>query len=318
MMTIGANVATTTAREQAPAAAALTRGEVVPTSRRVPRAELRSASEIAAMREAGRVVRMALDAASRAAVSGVRPAVLDSIVAGVLAANRAEPVFQGWPGGITAYPSTCCVSVNDALVHGIPGDVPLVDGDVVAIDVGVRMRDWCADGATTIIIGKGDRRAEELRQTCSECLDLALALIRPGMRWSAVAEAMQSHAASHGFALATGFVGHGIGRSLHELPEAPSFVTPSLHARDDFTLLPGMTLAIEPMLIERPDEGCACIGRDGCAVGVATRVDSDGWTVRTVSGARSAHFEHTIVVLPNGIEVLTAPRFGGSGTRGVA
>jgi methionyl aminopeptidase len=274
--------------------------------RRAGVAEIRTPAEIELMAEAGRVAALALRAASAACVPGATTAAVDGAASGVIAAERCEPAFLGLRASpeAPAFPAATCVSVNEQVVHGVPGERRLADGDVVKIDCGVRCRGWCADAAVTVVVGQaGDDRFAMVARARA-MLDEAIAMIVPGRRWSEIAERLQCMALEGGYGLLTDLIGHGIGRSLHEWPEAPNSLSRSLLTRRDFTLLPGMTLAIEPML--------AMVGgqpvrrdQDGHPMGVATRVAADGWTVEALSGLPSAHFEHTVAVTGHGARVLT-------------
>jgi methionyl aminopeptidase len=197
----------------------------------------------------------------------------------------AEPAFKGYHG----YPATICASVNQEVVHGIPsGRRVLVEGDVVSIDLGVRLDGFYGDAAVTVPVGRiADRTAELLRVT-EEALHLAIAKVRVGGRVSDLGHAVQGHVERYGFSVVREFVGHGIGASLHEEPQIPNYGGPGRGPR----LSEGMVLAIEPMV----------------NLGKATvKVLSDGWTAVTTDGLPSAHFEHTVAVTPDGPLVLTAP-----------
>jgi methionyl aminopeptidase len=277
-----------------------------PRAPRRPMAEVRTDAEIELMAEAGRVVALALRAASAACVSGATTAAVDGAAAGVIAAERCEPAFLGLRASPTssAFPAATCVSVNEQVVHGIPGERRLAEGDVVKIDCGVRCRGWCADAAVTVAVGRVSDDALAMIARARAMLHEAVAMVAPGRRWSQIAERLQCMALEGGYGLLTELIGHGIGRSLHEWPEAPNSLSRSLLSRRDFTLLPGMTLAIEPMVAML---GGAPVRRDedGHPMGVATRVAADGWTVEALSGLPSAHFEHTLAVTRDGARVLT-------------
>ena len=195
--------------------------------------------------------------------------------------------------------------MNDEVVHGIPSSRVILDGDVVKIDCGVRYREWCADAAVTVCVGNVSPEIRAMVAHTQAMLQEAIDLVQPGVRWSTIAERLQNMAIEAKFGVVTDLMGHGIGRTLHEWPEAPNSVSRSLLERRDFTLLPGMTIAIEPMLTMNDGSVCAT-DRDGHLLGVATRILADNWTVVTASGLASAHFEHTIVVTNTGARVLTA------------
>ncbi|MCE9618554.1 MAG: type I methionyl aminopeptidase [Planctomycetes bacterium] len=277
------------------------------TVRRTAAIEIRSTEEIQRMTEAGRVAATALHAATTACVAGTSTASLDCVIAGVIAANRAEAAFVGYGKNDVrqAFPASSCISVNEEVVHGIPGPRVLVNGDVVKIDCGVRYREWCADAAVTVCVGRVSPEIRAMVDHTKAMLDEAVDLVQPGVRWSTIAERLQNMAIEGRYGVVTDLMGHGIGRTLHEWPEAPNSVSRSLLERRDFTLLPGMTIAIEPMLT-LSDGSASVRDRDGHLMGIATRLQADGWTVVTASGLPSAHFEHTIVVTRTGAQVLTA------------
>jgi methionyl aminopeptidase len=280
--------------------------DMQPRRPRRPVAELRTAAELECMAEAGRVAALALRAATAACVPGATTASVDGAAAGVIAAERSEPAFLGlrtMPDG-PAFPAATCVSVNEEVVHGIPGERRLAEGDVVKIDCGVRHRGWCADAAVTVAVGQASPERAAMIARAAAMLDEAVAMVRPGRKWSEIAQRLQVMALEGGFGLLTELIGHGIGRELHEWPEAPNSLSRSLLQRRDFTLLPGMTLAVEPML--------ALLGgqpvrrdQDGHPMGIDTRVAADGWTVVAANGQPSAHFEHTLAVTAAGCRVLT-------------
>lgn len=252
---------------------------------------LRSAAQISAMRAAGRVVREALDAAADACTAGATTAEVDAAAAGVIAARGAEPLFLNYPLYLPGqgFPCCTCVSVDDEVVHGIPGPRQLRGGELVSIDCGVRLDGWCADAAVTVAVDAPTPIGALLLATTRAALDEAISMIRPGRRWSEIAARIESIAEESGLAIVREYVGHGIGRSLHEAPEVPNHHDVTRVA-SDFTLRPGMTLAIEPMFVAgAPD----------------TVEQDDGWTVCTADGMSACHFEQSIAVTADGAEVLT-------------
>ncbi len=268
------------------------------------RASLRSQSEIAAIAATGRVVAEAISAGAEAAVAGACTAEVEQAVAEVFAIRGAEPVLR--EGAAVAasrrFPAVCCTSVNEVALHGVPGGRVLRDGDLLTIDAACRLDGWCADAARTIAIGEIDGTRKRLLATADACMACALEAIRPGRRWSEVAALMQDVVESAGFSIVTGWTGHGIGRTLHEWPPVPATLTEALLAGEDFTLLPGMVLAIEPVVVLQPPSP-----RSGeCARGVAVRTGVDGWSVETLSGSPACHLEHTVAVLRSGASALTA------------
>ncbi len=275
-------------------------------TRRAVASEIRSEQEIQHMAEAGHIAALALHAATVACVVGTSTASLDCVIAGVIAAHRAEAAFIGYGKSDTRepFPASSCISVNNEVVHGIPSSRVIRDGDVVKIDCGVRFREWCADAAVTVCVGNVSPEIRAMVAHTQAMLQEAIDLVQPGVRWSTIAQRLQDMAIEAKFGVVTDLMGHGIGRTLHEWPEAPNSVSRSLLERRDFTLLPGMTIAIEPMLTMN-DGSVSATDRDGHVLGVATRILPDNWTVVTANGLVSAHFEHTIVVTKTGARVLT-------------
>jgi methionyl aminopeptidase len=270
--------------------------------------ELRMADEIAAIRAAALVARSAVDAALRNAVVGTRPETLAAIVAGVVAAARAESALQVLPfdaldGGDRPFPAACCVAVNERLIHALPSDRPLKDGDVVTVDAAVRLGGWCADVADCAVVGRGTGRSVSMVEGCREMMEAAVATIAPGVRWSRVAMAMQAIAQVRSLGIVTKYAGHGVGRSLHEAPVAPCGLDEAFLERSDFTLLPDMVLSIEPTVVSRPD-GLQTIDGRGFAIGCELVADADGWTMCTRSGLPGCSVERTVLVTRNGCEVL--------------
>ncbi|MCE2882232.1 MAG: type I methionyl aminopeptidase [Planctomycetaceae bacterium] len=272
-----------------------------------PVVALRSVEEIVAIAKAGELAARALEAARSACVAGCTTADIDRAARAVIVDGGGEALFLGYRGAgrasveRNAYPAVTCISVNEELVHGVPGARVVCEGDVVAIDVGVRLDGWCADCATTVGVGTIDAESMRLLACGERMLDAAVGMVVPGRRWSDVARTVEAIASDAGFAVAVDFVGHGIGRELHEAPQVPCALNAAYLENGDFTLRPGMVLAIEPMIVsERPSRN-----ERGELVGPRATLSSDGWTVRVDSGARSCHFEHTIAVGRLGATVLT-------------
>ena len=203
------------------------------------------------------------------------------------------------------FPAEACVSVDDVILHGVPGEQVLSGGEIVSIDVAARFEGWCADAAITVPVGEIDATKARLLMAMSELLETAIDLVRPGIRWSTIARSMQDMAVGSGYGLVEGFTGHGVGEDLHEAPSVPSQLTAGLMGREDFTLRPGMVLAIEPTLVETGPISGPATRADGTASGVPVVLDPDGWSVRTLDGAVAAHVEHTIVVDRRGCRILT-------------
>jgi len=244
---------------------------------------LKTPAEIARMRAACDVVREVLDDLVRAAVPGVSTAELDRLARARTRERRAAPAFLGYHG----FPAALCVSLNDEVVHGIPSPARLLaEGDVVGLDYGVVLDGWYGDAARTVAVGSVSAAAARLLDVGREALARAVAAVRPGATTGDLGAAVQRYVESEGCSVVRDFVGHGIGRRLHELPHLPNFGTPGAGAK----LVPGMVIAIEPM-----------VNAGGAEV---SQLD-DGWTAVTADGSLSAHFEHTVAVTENGPEILT-------------
>ncbi len=245
---------------------------------------VKSPREIALMREAGRIVALAHKAASAMIRPGVTTKTLDDIIEKTIRDHDAIPSFKNYNG----FPSASCISLNEVVVHGIPhADIFLKDGDIVSIDIGAMYHGYHGDSAWSYACGTLTPAAKRLLEGTEACLHVGLAEAKSGNRLSDISHAIQAHAESLGFSVVREFVGHGIGKQLHEDPPIPNFGPPGRGV----TLKPGMTLAIEPMIN---------LGRK------EVRVLQDGWTTVTVDGSPSAHFEHTILITHTGYEILTA------------
>lgn len=255
---------------------------------------IKSPREIALMREAGRLVSRVLDELAAMVKPGVTTAELDQVAARLIREQGATALFLGVrnPQARFPFPASICSSVNGEVVHGIPNDRPLAEGDIVSVDCGVRLRGYCGDSARTLPVGKVGPKVQQLLDVTRGALDLALEHARPHVRWSKVARLMQRFVEERGFGVVREFVGHGIGREMHEEPKVPNYVERSGRS-SDFSLVPGMTLAIEPMVTAgRPEVVFA---------------DRDQWTIVTKDGSLAAHFEHTVAITESGLEILTAP-----------
>jgi methionyl aminopeptidase len=253
---------------------------------------IRSRREIELMRRAGTVVANVLLKLKEIAEPGMTTAWLDNVALQMTADAGAEALFKGVrsPASRIPFPGAICASINEQVVHGIPSkDTKLKEGDILSIDFGVRLNGYCADAAVTIAIGGISEDKRRLMDVTKRVLDIAIERSAPAVRWSQVAAAMQQYAESAGFSVVKDFVGHGIGRNMHEEPRVPNFVSDELLA-NDIVLAEGMVLAVEPMI----NAGTS-----------AVRTLKNGWTVVTRDGKSSAHFEHTIVIIKNGCEVLT-------------
>jgi methionyl aminopeptidase len=245
---------------------------------------IKSDDEIAIIREAGRVVAQVLEILKEEIGPGLVAKELDAIVRREFAARGVTPTFLGYHG----YPATVCVSVNDQVVHGIPGERVLQEGDIVSMDLGATHRGFVGDAAITVGVGRISPKAEHLVRVTEEALWKGIAAARAGAPLGAISFAIQRHAESAGFSVVREYVGHGVGREMHEEPQVPNYGPPDRGP----VLRKGMVLALEPMV----------------NVGDwRTRRDSDNWTVSTLDGSLSAHFEHTIAITDGEAQVLTLP-----------
>jgi len=250
---------------------------------------LKTASEIDAMAAAGAVVAEALRAVAAHAVPGRSTAELDEVAAGVLARHGATSPFLNYHPSWAAspFPAVLCTSVNDAVVHGIPKADLLADGDLVSIDFGAVLHGWCGDAARSFVVGTAAPEDAALIAATDAALAAGIAAVRPGNTLGDVGHAIGTSARRAGFGMLADHGGHGIGRTMHEAPHVPNEGTPG----KGMTLRPGLVIAIEPMLIAD--------GTDDY------RHDADGWTLRTATGARAAHSEHTVAVTADGARILT-------------
>ncbi len=251
---------------------------------------LRSPREIAMMRKAGLLVWQAHRVAKSMLRPGVTTAEVDAAVDQFFREHNAVPLFKGVPGKVP-FPAVTCISINEEVVHGIPGPRKLVEGDIVSIDTGCKLKGWCGDAALTHPIGKVDPKVRRLLDVTRGVLDLAVELMGKRTYWSQVAGEMEAYVKGHGFTVVEAFVGHGIGRQMHEDPQVPNFVSDQLRRGGDFRLEPGLVIAVEPMV----NMGTKRV-----------RVRSDHWTQVTGDSRPSAHFEHTIAMTESGPYVLTA------------
>ena len=242
----------------------------------------RSTAEIERMRKANVFVADVLAELEAAVAPGVTTEDLDRLAARLIRDGGAESAFKGYRG----YPSTLCASVNDQVVHGIPSNRALHEGDIISLDMGVKLNGFFGDSAVTVPVGKVSEEASTLLRVTQESLEKGIAQVKLGGRVSDIGHAIQQHVEAHGFSVVREFVGHGIGAALHEEPQIANYGEPGRGPR----LAEGMTLAIEPMVnLGRP----------------AVKVLADGWTAVTKDGSLSAHFEHTVAVTRTGPLVLT-------------
>ncbi len=244
---------------------------------------LKSRAELVKMRDAGRVVAEILALLKEYIRPGVTTGELDRLAEKECLKRGAKPAFKGYGG----FPFSICASLDEQVVHGFPNDRPLCDGSILSIDFGVIYRGFYGDSAYTVPVGSISKQKQRLIEVTERSLALAIEQVRSEADLSDVSRAVQSCAEAEGFSVVRDFVGHGIGKGLHEEPQIPNFVS---DAGSGVRLVSGMTLAIEPMI-------------NAGSPGV--RVLGDGWTAVTVDGQPSAHFEHTVAVTDNGPEILT-------------
>jgi len=255
---------------------------------------LKARRDIEAMRRAGQLAKQILQHMKEAAVAGVTTGHLDDLAAadlkeaGAIGLSRFYPTYKPGEG----FPGHTCISVNEEVVHGVPGKRVLKEGDVVTLDLALSLQGYCCDTAISVPIGKVSPQITKLLKVTQETLDLAIEHIKPGKKWSEIARLMQYNVEKHGFGVVREFVGHGIGFSMHEDPKVPNFVTAE-QLRGDFKLRAGMTLAVEPMVV---------MGRRDVVL------LEDGWTVVTEDRLPAAHFEHTVAVTETGADVLSDGR----------
>ncbi len=255
---------------------------------------LKTRREIEMMRHTGKVGHDILQRMAESVKPGATTWDLNEIARIELEKHDAIGLSKNYPEykPNTGYPAETCISVNEVVVHGIPNRTPLKAGDVVTLDLALAVNGYCADTAITVAVGEISKSDQSLLDITKGTLDLALEHMKPGRQWSDIARLMQYNVERAGFSVVHEFVGHGIGRSMHEDPKVPNFVTAE-QLRGDFKLRPGMTLAVEPMVV---------VGK--------REVDllKDGWTVVTKDRKHACHFEHTVAVTETGVDVLTDGR----------
>ena len=246
---------------------------------------IKSKSEIELMRQAGRITAGARTIARQAVAAGVSTKQIDKLVHEYIVKSGANPTFKGYGG----FPGSACISVNDEVIHGIPGKRIIRSGDIVSLDVGATYKGFVGDCAGTFPCGEISEEARKLIEVTRQSFFEGIKYARVGYRVSDISAAIQEYVESHGFSVVREYVGHGVGRQLHEAPEVPNYRT-ERRTRPDPRLVKGMTLAIEPM-----------VNAGGCAI----RVLSDDWTVVTQDGSLSAHYENTIAITDGEPEILT-------------
>lgn len=256
---------------------------------------LKSAREIEQMRRAGRVVHAVLSRVRELAQPGVTTGELSRVAEEMIVAAGGQALFKGvrHPQAKFPFPAALCTSVNEELVHGVPGERVLHEGDILGIDCGVKLGGYCGDSATTLPIGTISAGAAHLLAVTRGALERAMEWMKPGRRWSEVAARMQEFVEREGLSVVRDFVGHGIGRDMHEEPKVPNYWD-AKQAKNDFVLTPGLVLAVEPMV---------AMGHHAVEYG-----DASGWVVVMKDRKWSAHFEHTLAMTDEGVEVLTDGR----------
>ena len=244
--------------------------------------KLKSPQEIKVLRKAGHILSSIVQDATRSLTSGMTTRQIDAIAEKLISDHNVIPAFKGYRG----FPACCCISVNEEVVHGIPGEKVVRDGDIVSIDIGIIYREYYSDTAVTVGIGTVNPKLQELLEVTRQSLYEGIAQARVGQQLGDISHAVQAYVEDRHFSVVRDFVGHGIGRNLHEAPEVPNFGEPHTGP----VLKEGMVIAIEPMV----------------NVGTwKTRISEDGWTVVTLDGQPSAHFEHSLAITADGPLILT-------------
>lgn len=243
---------------------------------------IKSAREIEQLKRSNAIVAEVFQELRKKVVPGVSTLELDRIAEEIILSRGALPAFKGYRG----FPATLCISINEEVVHGIPSQRQLREGDIVSLDVGAKLNGYFGDGAITLPVGEVDGEAKRLLEVTEKALYIGIEKARVGNRLFDISHAIQRWVESHGFSVVRDFVGHGIGMDLHEEPQIPNFGSPHQGPR----LEKGMVFALEPMVNEGTYE---------------VKILPDGWTVVTADGKRSAHFEHTIVITGDGAEILS-------------
>lgn len=248
---------------------------------------IKSEEELALMRNAGRVNAEALQTVKAMIRPGITTAELDAAAEEVIRSNGGKPVFLGYPGPYP-YPATLCISINEELVHGIPGERKLIEGDIVSVDCGTQLDGFVGDSAFTAGVGEISTEAQNLLKVTEEALYKGIDQMRVGKRTGDVSSAIQKHVEANDLYVTKVYTGHGVGRQMHEGPQVPNYGTPGR----GIPLRPGITIALEPMVLVGTPK---------------TMVLADKWTVASADGSLTAHFEHTVAVTENGPLILTLP-----------
>ncbi len=253
--------------------------------------KLKSEKEIKLIKKAGLLLWETHHEAAKMIEAGITTREINQTVEHFISSHKAEPLFKGVPG-VVPFPAATCVSINEEIVHGIPSDRRLQEGDIVSLDIGIKLDGWCADAAATYPVGDINPEKRKLLLVTEECLRKAIEQLGENSRWKYIAKKIQKVAEQAGFSVVRELVGHGIGRSLWESPQVPNYFSKDL---PDFRIKPGLVLAVEPMINVGSKE---------------INTLSDHWTIVTRDGKPSAHFEHTIAITPSGPEVMTCGPHG--------
>lgn len=257
---------------------------------------LRSSREIEKMRAPGMLVWKAHQTVTEMIQPGVTTAELDKAIADLFAKHDAIPLFLNYPGTVP-FPAVSCISVNEEVVHGIPGPRVLKAGDIVSVDTGCSLGGWCGDAAVTHAVGEISAEARQLLDVTSGVLQLAIDLMSKKSKWSEVAKEMQSYVVDNQFSVVEDFVGHAIGREMHEKPQVPNYYDDKkFKGKGDFELKTGLVLAVEPM-VNVGTKNVKCL--------------DDHWTIITKDKKLSAHFEHTLALTSDGVRIMTGPPLDG-------
>ena len=251
---------------------------------------LRSPREIKKMRRSGLIVWEAHQAAAQILKPGVTTAELNLAFRKTFQRHGATPLFLNYGPKSHPYPAETCVSINDEIVHGIPGPRIVQDGDIVSLDTGCKIDNWCGDAAITHAVGEINSQTKKLLGVTHDALNVAIKLMETKKMWSEVATVMMEYVRGHGFSVVEDLTGHGIGNQLHEPPQVPNYWSNEFDALDDFEIRPGCVIAVEPM-VNAGLKDIECL--------------DDNWTTVTIDGKCSAHFEHTVAITKDGPVRLT-------------
>jgi len=248
---------------------------------------IKNAQELSLMNEAGRLNAFVLQKVREMIRPGITTAEINEVAEAMIREHGGEPVFLGYPGPYP-YPATLCISINEELVHGIPGQRKLKEGDIVSVDCGTRLNGFVGDAAFTVGVGKISETAQKLLRVTEEALNKGIEKMRPGNRTGDVSSSIQQHVEYNGYYVTRVYTGHGVGMQMHEGPQVPNYGNPG----KGVLLRSGMTIALEPMVL----------------VGTAqTKVLPDKWTVVSADGSLTAHFEHSVAITDDGPVILTLP-----------